>query len=390
MMSPRESAWIQRRDRLGDPPLVLAVPARALLERQSSARHVHASRAVDAVDLHASRLDQRRRARRSSRSLPVPALAELGGEHEQRPAVVTVREQRAPGRARGRCGQAQARRSRSARWGWSASRHAIQLCASRFHERAHVPAAPLERLGERALLSWFSSARPHVNFVGMGGAKPLRPFTCPTKRVIRAKREKRCSWLSKRRRKKLPDWRNRPASEPGVEEVRVQRRERAEARAHQHGRAVRRRLLADGGQQVGRERVRVARGRRIRLVPIRGRRQERGAQLGHLAEVDEVVEQTEQRRVVRVLRSVVDDEQRQRPCRIGVRGRPEQRRRTSRGGGRSPAAARGARPGLRPRRRPSPAWRSPGTRSRSSRRTAPPPAAGCSDPAAPRSCRPGG
>ena len=40
------------------------------------------------------------------------------------------------------------------------------------------------------LLSRFSSAVPQVIVVGTGGTKPVRPWTCPTKRVMRAKREK--------------------------------------------------------------------------------------------------------------------------------------------------------------------------------------------------------
>jgi hypothetical protein len=113
--------------------------------------------------------------------------------------------------------------------------------------------------------------------------------------------------------------------EAGVAHVRVERGDRAEARAHQHRASSHRRSLGRERQHVGGERVRVARRRRVRLVPVRRRRHEQRAALGDLAEVDEVVEQAQERRVLDVLRPVVDDQERQRLLRIGVRRRPEER-----------------------------------------------------------------
>ena len=83
----------ERRDDVRDPALVLAVAPRALLERYVVRAPGPRVRAVGAVDLDASVVDQRRKRADHPAVLPVPALAELGGEDEQRPAPVAVDDQ---------------------------------------------------------------------------------------------------------------------------------------------------------------------------------------------------------------------------------------------------------------------------------------------------------
>src|SRR5581483_788928 len=115
-----------------------------------------------------------------------------------------------------------------------------------------------------------------------------------------------------------------PAAEeaPGLEEeaaegpraspVRVEKRERAEARTHpDRASAVR----LEPGQPVLGQRPSVTRRRRVALVPVAGRGKQRRAERRQLAEGHEVVEEAQQQRELRVLGAVVDEQQRQRPLR---------------------------------------------------------------------------
>jgi hypothetical protein len=82
----------ERGDLVADPALVVAVAARPLLQRHVVGPPAPGIRTVDAVDLHAPLVDKLTDGADHPAVLPVPALSELGGKHEQRPAPVAVRE----------------------------------------------------------------------------------------------------------------------------------------------------------------------------------------------------------------------------------------------------------------------------------------------------------
>ena len=248
----------------------------------------------------------------------------------------------------------------------AASRARRSSCARRgARRRAHVPAAALERVGQRAV----------VVEVLLGGAardrrRDARRESPPAVDLPDEARDPREARRSRTRTSRSAAGRSCPtggtsaAEQARVAEVRVQPGERAEARAEQHRRPVRRRLrAARPARGPPPARSRSARTRSTISLRLPGGGSERRAKLRHLAEVDEVVEQAHERRVLRVLGTVVDDQQRQRPLRIRVRRRPEQRRDGRRAGARSRAAARSASPVRSPRPRPTREARSRGTRS---------------------------
>jgi hypothetical protein len=150
----------ERRDDFADPPLVVGVAARALLERHVVGAPRPLVRAVCAVDLHATVADQSAERVDHPRVLPVPALAELGGEDEQRPPPVAVREHPRGPELQVAPRHVHARSSSSARLGWSESRQEIQLCASRFQ---YVCTSQPRRCSA-------STERPVVVEVLLGGA----------------------------------------------------------------------------------------------------------------------------------------------------------------------------------------------------------------------------
>ena len=81
------------RGSLRDPALVRLVVARPFLQRQIVGAPTPRIAAVDAVDLHPPRVDERSDGVEHAGLLEVPAVTELRGEHEQRPAVVAVGDQ---------------------------------------------------------------------------------------------------------------------------------------------------------------------------------------------------------------------------------------------------------------------------------------------------------
>jgi hypothetical protein len=108
--------------------------------------------------------------------------------------------------------------------------------------------------------------------VGIAGANPPRPCTCPTKRVMRAKRPNPASCASKRLRKNEPDWRKSPPNTRGLRKCAWSAASAPRLAACEHRRPVGRRLRGHCRHDLGRQSVRVARGRRIRLVAVAGRR----------------------------------------------------------------------------------------------------------------------
>ncbi len=221
------------------------------------------------------------------------------------------------------------------------------------------------------------------------GAVSVRS-TPPTKRETRAKRAKPDSCASVDAAEEAPRLEKEPAEQVPVQTVRVEGGERAEARAHRRAGARKVRCLRElvqRGNDLGRERVGVARRRGVRLVPVPRRPEQRGAERPQLELRDRRVEQAEQGGVLRVLGPVVDDEERQRGVRLRAVRRPElagdvraQQPRPDRD---LLAACLRAPP--RPRSRP--AARSPRTRAPNARRTGCSRAAGSSGPRATRSSR---
>src|SRR5439155_11240166 len=205
----------ERDDVLEDPVLVGAVAARALLERDAVVRPAPLVEAVDGVDLDAARLDQPGDRADHPVLLPVPGVAALGREDDQRPAPVPVGEHGSVTGLQLAAPYVHARRRSSARCGWSASRHEIQLCASGCSTRRTSQPWLSSASASARLFCRFSSALPHVIVVGTRAGNPAPRWAPPTKRVIRPKRSKPDSWGSKRCRKKLPDCRNRPPASPG-------------------------------------------------------------------------------------------------------------------------------------------------------------------------------
>src|SRR5262249_40352711 len=189
-MDPRDDVAEQ-------PALVVLVPPRPLLERQPVVVPAPRVPRVDAVDLHAARLDQPGHRVDHAVVLPLPAVPLLRREDEQRPAPPAVREDPvavlAPHRA--------ARSRSSARCGWSVSRHAIQLWASRCSTMWTSQPCFSSEAATTWLLWMFSSAVPHVIVTGMRSAPERPPTTVETKRAIRSKRTNPDSCASSRRRK---------------------------------------------------------------------------------------------------------------------------------------------------------------------------------------------
>ncbi len=116
-----------------------------------------------------------------------------------------------------------------------------------------------------------------------------------------------------------------PRERVGMQPVRVEEGERAQARPEPDGLPRDRDQVAEPAEVAVGEEARVTGRPGVALVAVAGRRQQRRAQGRHLAEGDEVVEQAQEARVRRVLRPVVDDEERQRLGRIAVHRRPQQR-----------------------------------------------------------------
>jgi len=82
--------------------------------------------------------------------------------------------------------------------------------------------------------------------------------------------------------------------------------------------------VAERGDDLRREGVRVARRRGVRLVAVARRSEQRGAKRLQLELRDRGVEHAEQRGVLRVLRPVVDDEQRQQCVGLDAVRRPDE------------------------------------------------------------------
>src|SRR5581483_3829627 len=199
-----------RHDVRDEPLLEGAVTPRALLERQPVVPPGRGVPRVDAVHLDPSVLDQVGDRRDHPRPLPLVPVAALGGKDEQRASVRAVRENPVPVLS----SHVAARRTSSARWGWSESRQETQLWASGCSTSGACQPRRRSALATARLLPRFSSAVPQVKVTGIPSTSPLPPKTRETKRVMRANRGVPASCGSSRRRKKLPDWRNRPPNAP--------------------------------------------------------------------------------------------------------------------------------------------------------------------------------
>ena len=238
-------------------------------------------------------------------------------------------------------------------------------------ERRRATPARRSAAATERLLPRFSSPVPQVIVTGIRSISPRPPNTRETKRVMRREaRERRTPASRSGAGRSCPTGERARSRAPGCVQCACSQARAPRLAPIPTGRPVygpkRRQPLAD-------ERARIARGGGVGLVPVARRREQRGAERRHLAEGDEVVEQAEQRAVLRVLGPVVDEQERQRLGRVGLGRRPEERGHAE--------AAREARPpaALRaptPRRRATRAARTPGTRRRTSARRARPPGAG--------------
>ena len=119
-----------RNDLLEDPRLVALVRAGALLERDRGVRPRRAVERVDAVELRPAGVEQARQRADHAAVAVLPRVAALGGEGQERPAVVAVDDHvaRAADRGRVQLGVARAHHSaasRPVRCGCSASRQAV-------------------------------------------------------------------------------------------------------------------------------------------------------------------------------------------------------------------------------------------------------------------------
>ena len=260
---------VHQRDLL-DPLARHVVPVGEAVDDERVAR-AHAQ--VERLDRHALRgegvalavvLDHRGRPRaaaprrRADQSSSVPSSRPIRCVRDiSRPPV--------PG-LRGFMPRAHARLSRSTRCGSSVSRQAVGLCASRLITKATSWPWRRSAAATARLLARFSSGAPQVSVMGIGRAARAARRTVPTKREIRPKRAEarlvagRCAGGSR-----SPTGGRAPRNAPACEPVRVQHRERAEARAHAD--AAPRRARARG-EEVG-ERAGVAGGGGVRLGSVR-------------------------------------------------------------------------------------------------------------------------
>src|SRR4051794_20646193 len=127
---PPQSSLTKRDHALEEPGLVGAMRACAVLEGDRAVRPRLAVEGVHAVDLGPAGVDEAGDRVDHAVALEFPRAAALGGEHHHRPAPVTVGDHR-PGADPGRvqlelvAPHRHTARSRSVRWGWSASRQAV-------------------------------------------------------------------------------------------------------------------------------------------------------------------------------------------------------------------------------------------------------------------------
>ena len=177
------------------------------------------------------------------------------------------------------------------------------------------------------MFATFSSVRPQVITIGIGAGAESARSTPPAKREIRSKRGKPVSCWSVVAAEVAAGLQEEPAEEVAVDAVRVEGGKRAEARAHPDAGS---RQVGGGGElakrrdDLGGERVRVAGRCGVRLVPVARRREQRGPERLQLELGDRRVEHAEQRRVLRVLGPVVDDEQRQQRVGLDAVRRPDE------------------------------------------------------------------
>src|SRR4051794_29278730 len=167
---------------------------------------------VDAVELDAARLEQGADRADHPLALELPRVAALRREREDGAPPVAVDDDRARvERDRPPAHRAQSCASSPARCGSKALRHATQSCPPATSCSGAPSACAMTRL-----LCTFSSSAPQVSSVAAAPRCLPTRRTVLTKRTMRPYRTKPDSWRSWRGTKKLPDWRNRPANEPGA------------------------------------------------------------------------------------------------------------------------------------------------------------------------------